>query len=448
MVQLKGEEEAKKLRIMSNHTDIPEPDEQVVRPDSIENFDSLFNEPDIEEQDDPVQVNELQHDLSAETDWAQIEAAFPQYANAMPNATVEQVDHTVTAVTEVRHTRESSVEPVAVVKQMHEGAGELQEVDQVTLAGGDTIADSVRLQDETRTQIPQPEREQIVEPDVELPRNVTPPASPTISHRGSTLQTILDDDDMTPASPASQPPLEPQHAPVASPKPRMSNAPPNYAPVKTRSRPKRKPTGKEPRRTQAGKSPRKQSLATPSSPLSPNAELSDTDETKLWCICREVDDGEKMVMCAEPHCKAKWFHFGCVGLERSPPKEDDWWCFDHRKTTARQKKIAEESQERAAVKRQGRIERRAEGQKRKRRAGKGKREKREGEKGVAKVVKTKVQDEAADFTDEDEEERPSKKTKKAKTKTEGVKESQRKKEKRESIGIYAGPSGTKKHRQT
>jgi hypothetical protein len=407
MVQLRDEEEAKRHRAMPTPANTPRAEEQVPQPETTEIYDPLFDEPEIEEQEHLVQVSGLQHGDLPETDWALIEAAFPEYAIAVPNTTVDRLDYTTTITAEGWDARGSAVESVVGVKRKHEDTEVLLEVDEVALAGGDTNADSVRLQDETRTQIAQSNGEHFVEPDVAIPRNVTSLASPTISQHNTTLQPIFDDN-TTPASPASQLPLEPRHNPGPASEPRTSNAPPNYSPVKARPRANPKLPSNAP---SAAKKPRKQ-------PLSPNSRLPDTDESKLWCICRDVDDGEKMILCAEPRCKARWFHFECVGLETSPAEEEEWWCFEHRGVMGRQRRVADEVCARAAVRRgegsEGSV--RDQGEKMEGRLRRDeRRERREGGKGVARVKRRKAADVAEDETYPEGEVRSAKKAKKAKT---------------------------------
>lgn len=354
-----------------------------------------------------------------ETDWAQVAAAFPEYAIAMGHAAV---DPTATNTTDVRHTREASVESSAGVKQKNEDTETLQEIEEVTLAGGDTIPDNIELQGETRSQLAQPDSSQLVEPDVQTPRNVTPPASPSTSRHDAPLPANLDDngDDTTPRSPAPQPAPSPQQTPAPAPQPKPSNAPPNHAPVKTRSTKGSKPAPTQARPTTAVKEPRQHPPASP--PASPNAELSDTDERKLWCVCRQPDDYMPMIQCKEPACREKWFHFACVGLEVEHGdgkkrhlrpvgigRGEKWWCLEHRRMTDRQRKIAEEVQERAAVERVKR---------KKERVGLDRAtERREGEKGVARVLKRRGKDGVQDTWAEGD--RPAKKARKARKGVEG-----------------------------
>ncbi|KAF3046139.1 PHD finger protein ing1 [Didymella heteroderae] len=442
MVQLRDENEAKRHRSLLTPDETPEKQEIIVEPKTGENFDDLLDEPESEVDQYLAQVNELQHSEIQETDWTLLQQMFPQYMSNSTDTTFHQVDEAATTATEVRPIRVSSNESVAGVKRKHEATEE------VILTGDDSIVEDVRLQAETRAQIAQADSEQLVEPDVELPQAVTTLSSPPTPQRGASLQAILDgdgdgDDDTTPPSPASQPPREPRDTHAPSRWPKTPNAPPNYSPVKTRSATKTKPTSKQGRRTTAGKEPRKQ-------PLSPNALLSDNDEAKQWCICRKPDDSEKMIMCDEPRCRQKWFHFECVGLERSPPKAQPWLCFEHRRMSAQQRERAEELLERARGVRQVAKERRQEGVRREKvkerlRRDKAKERGEEGEegKGVAVVRRRKAEDEGeADVYTE--ERRPAKKVKaQAKAKEKKIR---RRGEKQDTARFIPASSGSRKHR--
>ncbi|KAI4720011.1 hypothetical protein E4T48_03799 [Aureobasidium sp. EXF-10727] len=60
----------------------------------------------------------------------------------------------------------------------------------------------------------------------------------------------------------------------------------------------------------------------------------DNPDRTLWCICNGPDHGTYMVLCnnhEDNDCKGKWYHLSCVGLQRNPPKEVDWYCGDCRK---------------------------------------------------------------------------------------------------------------------
>ena len=51
-----------------------------------------------------------------------------------------------------------------------------------------------------------------------------------------------------------------------------------------------------------------------------------TDTTKeVYCICKGIDDGRRMVMCENDDCKSgTWFHFECMNLTRKP--RGKWYC--------------------------------------------------------------------------------------------------------------------------
>lgn len=54
-----------------------------------------------------------------------------------------------------------------------------------------------------------------------------------------------------------------------------------------------------------------------------SAVMLDSDMEETYCSCGRVSFGE-MVCCDNPACALEWFHFGCVGLEESPPGM--WLC--------------------------------------------------------------------------------------------------------------------------
>merc|ERR1711933_390556 len=43
----------------------------------------------------------------------------------------------------------------------------------------------------------------------------------------------------------------------------------------------------------------------------------DSDQTKLYCICRKPDDGSAMIQC--PKC-SEWFHIRCIKITESQRK--------------------------------------------------------------------------------------------------------------------------------
>ncbi|KAH6618614.1 hypothetical protein C7974DRAFT_440944 [Boeremia exigua] len=126
------------------------------------------------------------------------------------------------------------------------------------------------------------------------------------------------------------PPPSPQHQalppPSAPAPPPMSNAPPSYAPIKTRPRTR-------PRAPAAKKQPRNPPPPLPS-PTPSNDALPDSDPAKLWCVCRQPARG-RMIACDAPGCRVEWFHFGCVGLRGGRGRgrgkvKGEWVCGLHR----------------------------------------------------------------------------------------------------------------------
>ncbi|KAK5713315.1 hypothetical protein LTR17_017685 [Elasticomyces elasticus] len=61
-------------------------------------------------------------------------------------------------------------------------------------------------------------------------------------------------------------------------------------------------------------------------PAAGNASSSEAS-VKRFCICNGPESGD-MVACSNEHCAKKWFHFGCVGLRKAPPKKASWFCPD------------------------------------------------------------------------------------------------------------------------
>lgn len=47
------------------------------------------------------------------------------------------------------------------------------------------------------------------------------------------------------------------------------------------------------------------------------------DGESLYCYCRDIEYGE-MVRCDNDDCEAKWFHFECAGLNKTP--KGKWYC--------------------------------------------------------------------------------------------------------------------------
>ena len=47
------------------------------------------------------------------------------------------------------------------------------------------------------------------------------------------------------------------------------------------------------------------------------------DFEKLWFFCREPSQGN-MILCDNPRCTLKWFHFDCLRRRRAP--KGKWYC--------------------------------------------------------------------------------------------------------------------------
>lgn len=47
-------------------------------------------------------------------------------------------------------------------------------------------------------------------------------------------------------------------------------------------------------------------------------------KVRLWCICKDVDDGRPMIKCYNDECTTAWYHFSCIGLEYAP--DVLWFC--------------------------------------------------------------------------------------------------------------------------
>lgn len=45
----------------------------------------------------------------------------------------------------------------------------------------------------------------------------------------------------------------------------------------------------------------------------------------VYCLCNGPEYG-KMVMCDNPQCKRKWYHFACIGMKKAP--QGQWLCKD------------------------------------------------------------------------------------------------------------------------
>lgn len=201
---------------------------------------------------------------------------------------------------------------------------------------------------------PPPARLSSLSPQVEHEAPDTDPTSPAIisptpSSPARASQAQTNSTSARPLSPARSEPRQSPRPPSPRRIPKMSNAPPNYAPVKTRSNARKSADGKSkgktkkdrPRAPSAKKEPRTRPPAlTPSlpSPTSStdtiNDQLDDDDARKLWCICRRPAADYRMIACdAEGGCRNRWFHFKCVGLARAPKGE--WFCPQHSSGAAR-----------------------------------------------------------------------------------------------------------------
>ncbi|KAK4898244.1 hypothetical protein LTR27_004251 [Elasticomyces elasticus] len=60
-------------------------------------------------------------------------------------------------------------------------------------------------------------------------------------------------------------------------------------------------------------------------PSSPDPLHTMEVDPERFCICNGPESGN-MVACSNEHCAKKWFHFGCVGLKKAPPKKASWYC--------------------------------------------------------------------------------------------------------------------------
>nr|XP_054771136.1 uncharacterized protein LOC129279050 [Lytechinus pictus] len=45
-----------------------------------------------------------------------------------------------------------------------------------------------------------------------------------------------------------------------------------------------------------------------------------------YCRCNAREKSDDMVLCCARTCKHGWFHLGCLGLDKAPDSEDDWYC--------------------------------------------------------------------------------------------------------------------------
>ncbi|KAH5232199.1 hypothetical protein HBI62_069050 [Parastagonospora nodorum] len=49
------------------------------------------------------------------------------------------------------------------------------------------------------------------------------------------------------------------------------------------------------------------------------------DPDTIWCTCRQVDDGDRMVMCDNDNCQYIWYHTRCLTREERPIKGAGHW---------------------------------------------------------------------------------------------------------------------------
>ncbi|XP_063967273.1 uncharacterized protein LOC135156975 [Lytechinus pictus] len=55
--------------------------------------------------------------------------------------------------------------------------------------------------------------------------------------------------------------------------------------------------------------------------------LKDVEENVLrYCYCNTHGKSDDMVLCHAKTCEHAWFHLECVGLDKAPNSEDDWYC--------------------------------------------------------------------------------------------------------------------------
>lgn len=319
------EAEVEMDRTLPTLADTPEKQEQSYEPGVAGALDDLYYEP---------QVEEPQQGQLGEEDWEKANE-FRDIVVDSPSPIASQVDEAVMVATEIRHVRESSVGSVAGVKRKHK---DVEEVDEVNLTGDDTIEDNVELQEQVRAKLGEQDDEQPDGQNHELAQPVRSPSSPTTSQHLRSPSVAPQDIETAPTTLAPQPQIEPRREPRKTPvlPPPMSNRGPYKELIKkpaTRSRkqqqekaPAKSKREEKIRGPPAKKEPRSQA------PLSPNSQLDDLDADKLWCICRQADDFEPMIACdAVPRCKTQWFHQACVGLEKSPPARQRWFCAEHRK---------------------------------------------------------------------------------------------------------------------
>lgn len=286
-------------------TDTPEKAEQASDVTEVNELDDLFNDPGDEQDQFPV-MNNTSHD-TAELDM-------------------------VGGVIFSKGNHKDSIQ--TGIKRKRDG------IDEVDLTQ-DTHGDSnLVLQEQGSPGAEGQQKEQAgATPITHSPPTLTPPPPahhslpPSPAHKPT-----------TPTAPTSTSTsaLAPPHKP-----PKMSNAPPMYLPIKTRSKSTTTRSSPSPAltklnpqtgRTQAVKEPRVHPiLPSPVLPPTPsNTALFGQDSSlpgdgreEIWCTCRQPDDGRRMIACdAQPRCGVEWFHYECVGVKRRP--RGRWLCGEHR----------------------------------------------------------------------------------------------------------------------
>lgn len=51
-----------------------------------------------------------------------------------------------------------------------------------------------------------------------------------------------------------------------------------------------------------------------------------TPSVVVWCICRQPDDGTRMIGCDDENCKTQWYHTRCLRIKKIP--KGPWYCPD------------------------------------------------------------------------------------------------------------------------
>lgn len=144
------------------------------------------------------------------------------------------------------------------------------------------------------------------------------------SHQPDTSSSQHEHNTTPPFNPSPKPHFSPHETttPVTTPKTKpTSTAPPTYTPIKKR---RQSPKKKNPRSTPAKKQPKPQLPAPEDDQDDAPPSYSPNVQSKLWCSCRQPDDGELMIACDAPGCRVEWYHAKCVGVVVPPANE--WIC--------------------------------------------------------------------------------------------------------------------------